>query len=118
MLNMHEWAVCEALLGEVARIAALRGPVVKVTVQIGVLAGVNPGQLASAFGVMRRATCAADAALVVESIGVVVRCLSCAAESRASANRLLCADCGSFRTQVIAGEEMNLIRIELVTRIH
>jgi hydrogenase nickel incorporation protein HypA/HybF len=115
---MHEWSVCEALLGEVARIAALRGSVVKVTVQIGVLAGVNPGHLASAFGVMRRATCAADAALVVESVGAVVRCLSCAAETRVLANCLICAECGSLHTQVIAGEEMNLIRVEMVTRVH
>jgi hydrogenase nickel incorporation protein HypA/HybF len=112
---VHELSICQALLTQVAGIAAGHGggAVARITIEVGPLAGVDAAQLAGTFEVMRAGSCAAQAALVIESSGVVVECMSCHARSAAAPNRLLCGECGGYRTQVVAGDELRLRRVEL-----
>jgi hydrogenase nickel incorporation protein HypA/HybF len=46
---------------------------------------------------------------------VRVRCKTCGVESEASANRLLCGECGDYHTELISGDEMVLTRLEFDT---
>jgi hydrogenase nickel incorporation protein HypA/HybF len=113
---MHEMSVCQALLAQVAQVAAAADGAARVshlTLEVGALAGVDPAQLAAAFAVMRTGGCAAQAILLIETIGVRIECLGCGTESPAAPNRLICAACGGYRTRVVAGEEMRLRRVEL-----
>jgi len=112
---MHELAVCQALLERVEAIAAARGAraVNRVTVRVGPLSGVEPQLLASAFSVARAGTRAAAARLELEHGAVRVACSACGAESEAPPSCLLCAACGSYRTRVIAGDELLLASLEL-----
>ena len=112
---MHELSVCQALLMQVAEIAAARGAtlVERITVEVGPLSGVEPGLLAGAFVVVRAGGCAAQAALLIESTPVSISCLSCGAQSETEPNRLVCSACGGFRTRVVAGDELRLRRVEL-----
>jgi hydrogenase nickel incorporation protein HypA/HybF len=112
---VHELSICQALLHQVNTIAGEAGcdDVEAVTIEIGPLAGVEPGLIASAFAVMKLGGCAAHAALIIESSGVQVECENCHAVSPAAPNRLLCAACGGYRTRVVAGEEMRLLRVAL-----
>ncbi len=111
---MHELAVCQALLDQAAAIARQHAAeeVACITVRVGPLSGVEPEQLQRAFQAMRFGPAAA-AILVIETAEIVVRCLECAGESEARVNRLLCAACGGFRIRVIAGDELQLRRVEL-----
>lgn len=112
---MHELAVCQALLTEVERVAreaAGAGPLARILVRIGPLSGVEPRLLERAFGVARAGTLAADATLCIEDASVRVECLECHRQSDASANRLLCAHCGHWRTRVVSGDELTLQRLE------
>jgi hydrogenase nickel incorporation protein HypA/HybF len=113
---MHELAVCQALLDEVERIARAQHAerVAAVRVRVGVLAGVEPELLQRAYEVARAGTLAEDAALAIEDAPVRVHCQSCGNESAARAQRLLCAVCGDWRTQVIAGDELTLMSVDLV----
>jgi len=113
--SVHELSVCQALLAQVSEIAADRGArrVIRITIEVGPLCGVEPILLANAFNVARTGSCAADAALAIETSAVRVRCRTCGAESDVAPNRLLCAACGGYRTQVIAGDELRLRRVEL-----
>jgi hydrogenase nickel incorporation protein HypA/HybF len=113
---MHELAICQALLEEVGR--AARGHhanrVAAVRVRCGALSGVEPGLLQRAYEVAREGTLAASATLTIEDSPVRVRCTRCGSESAATPQRLLCAACGDWRTEVVAGDELLLISVELV----
>jgi hydrogenase nickel incorporation protein HypA/HybF len=112
---MHELAVCQALLTQVQRVAAEHGAsaVRRVVLKVGPLSGVEPQLLRRAFDVARLGGIAAGAELSIEPAGVRVRCLECGAETDATANRLLCAQCGTWRTHLLEGEELVLQRVEL-----
>ena len=112
---MHELSVCQALLAQVAEIAARRGAsrVVRIAIEVGPLSGVEPDLLARAFEIVRCGSCAAQAALSIETSTVLVCCLACGMESPVAPNQLLCAGCGGYRTRVIRGEELRLRRVEL-----
>jgi hydrogenase nickel incorporation protein HypA/HybF len=112
---VHELSICKALLEQVTCITADAGAqhVEHIVIEIGPLAGVEPGLIADAFVVMRRGGCAANASLSIESAAIRVACKDCNAVSNARANRLLCAVCGGYRTCVLAGEELRLLRVEL-----
>jgi hydrogenase nickel incorporation protein HypA/HybF len=112
---VHELSVCQALLAQVAEIAADRGAsaVVRITVEVGPLCGIEPVLLVNAFYAARTGSCAADAWLSIETSVVRVCCLTCGAASEVAPNRLLCAACGGYRTQVIEGDALRLRRVEL-----
>lgn len=113
--NVHELSVCQALLAQVAEIAAARGATVveRITIEVGPLSGVEPALLARAFGMMRAGGGAADAELLIESTSVTIDCTNCGAQSQTGPNRLVCAECGGFRTRIVAGDELRLRRVEL-----
>jgi len=115
MPKVHELSICQALLMQVTDIAEKnRATVVaKITIEVGPLAGVDSAQLATAFLSLRAGSCAAHAELVIESPVVILRCVSCGAQSQALPNRLVCGACGGFRVRIMAGEELRLRRVEL-----
>jgi hydrogenase nickel incorporation protein HypA/HybF len=115
---MHELSICQGLLSQVAAIAREQGAEVveSIVVEVGPLSGVDAELLARAFEVARIGSCAAEAALSIDVPQVTVSCLSCGTQSHAAPNRLLCEACGGFRTRIIAGDELNLRRVELQAR--
>jgi hydrogenase nickel incorporation protein HypA/HybF len=117
---MHEFAVCQALLDQVGRVAADHGDatVIRITVSAGPLSGVVPELLERAFTLARAGGPAAAAELVVETPAVRVRCRSCGAESDATVSRLVCGQCGDFHTVLLEGDELILKRVELMEPEH
>lgn len=113
---MHELSVCQGMLDQVARVAADRGAtrVKNIVVRIGPLSGVVPDLLAQAFPLARAGTVAEGAELTIEELPVRVRCESCGAETEATASRLLCGECGDWHTQLISGDELLLVSVELI----
>ncbi|EIJ43158.1 Zn finger protein HypA/HybF (possibly regulating hydrogenase expression) [Beggiatoa alba B18LD] len=114
---MHELSICYSLLNQVEAIAQTHQArrVASITLQIGVLSGVEPELLRQAFSIAQAGTVAEQATLICQTLGVKVRCQQCQAESEVSINRLLCAHCGAWQTQVISGDEMLLASVELIT---
>lgn len=112
---MHELSVCLALVEQVQRIAAERNAaeVSRIVLEVGPLSGVEAELLRNAYPLAAAGTVAENADLVIESAAIVVSCGECGAESPASANRLLCASCGGYRTRVVSGDEMILKSLEL-----
>jgi len=111
---MHELAICQALIAQVETIARSRGARVrKVHVGIGPLSGVEPKLLLDAYPLACAGTAASGSDLAIEESAVRVRCRACHAETEALPNRLLCGRCGNWQTDVIAGDEMLLLRVEL-----
>lgn len=112
---MHELSVCQSLLSQVETIAQQHqaSRVTAVILHIGPLSGVEPALLQQAFTLARAGSVAAEATLVIEALPVRVKCQSCGQESEATANRLLCAHCGDYHTQLLSGDEMLLASVEL-----
>jgi hydrogenase nickel incorporation protein HypA/HybF len=112
---MHELSVCLSLLEQVQAIAAQHHAtaVERILLRIGPLSGVEATLLANAYPLAAAGTIAEHAVLDIESMPVQVHCNDCGADSQAEPNRLLCADCGSWRTRLVSGDEMLLANLEL-----
>jgi len=112
---MHELSVCLSLLEQVEKIARERNAarVVRITLSIGPLSGVEPELLRQAYPLATAGTVAEEAELIMEIANILVRCSQCESESTVPPNKLLCGSCGDFRTHVISGDELTLLRVEL-----
>ncbi len=114
---MHELAVCQSLLREVERVASAHGAshVSRIEVAVGPLSGTEATLLDRAFGVARIGTLAEQATLDIEEMPITVWCAACETETKpASANALLCAQCGTWQVHVRSGDELTLRRVELI----
>lgn len=112
---MHELSVCQALLTQVEAIAVQEQAkcVTAIQVRIGPLSGVVPDLLEQAFPLVSAGSIAEQACLRLEQSGVRVRCQHCGKESDVQPNRLLCSHCGDYHTQLISGDELLLVSVEL-----
>jgi hydrogenase nickel incorporation protein HypA/HybF len=112
---MHELSVCQDIISQVEAIAREhRARAVSVIeLQIGPLSGVEIPLLEQAFTIARAGTVAGGAELRIESLPVRVYCESCGAKTEATVSRLVCGQCGDWKTRLVSGDEMLLARLEL-----
>ncbi len=109
---MHELAVCQALVRTLEALDRPTGARVKaVRVRVGPLCGVDAALLAHAYPIACAGGIGEGSQLEVEPVAVRVRCRSCGAESSATPNRLLCARCGDWRTELLSGDELSLAAV-------
>jgi len=114
---MHELAICQALLDEVAVIAEARQAIAVTDIHVGIgpLSGAEADLLQAAFPLAAAGTIAKASSLHLRRTSIRVRCAACGAETRAKANRLLCGKCNDWRTSLISGDELILERVEMKT---
>lgn len=112
---MHELAICQALLSQVEEIARQNDAtrVSRITLRIGPLSGVVPDLLERTFQVARYGTLASQASLLTETTLPRIRCRTCGREATVPPNRLVCPECGDYRTALLGGDELVLARVEL-----
>lgn len=113
---MHELSLCYNLLDqlqELARVHRARS-VAKVSVRVGMLAGVEAQLLETAFSFAKAGTIADAAELTTELVAPCVHCETCGSEAEAKPNDLRCPHCGSNATRLIDGDGLILARVELV----
>lgn len=112
---MHELAICQSVLREVLAVASSRNrqQIGQITLRIGPLAGVEPALLRIAFPLVAAGTPCEGAMLEIEETSVRVRCQMCGSTSDVPPNRLLCANCGTWRVTVVSGDEMLLANVTL-----
>ena len=113
---MHELSVCQALIDQLETLAREQQAkrVLSLLVGIGPLSGVEARLLRQAYPVAAAGTLAEDAELDIEDRPIRVHCRSCGEDSAATANRLVCATCGDWHTDLISGDELVLTRVEFV----
>ncbi len=114
---MHELAICQSLMDQVEAIASERNAlcVTSIVIGIGPLSGVEAQLLKNAYPLASAGTIAEHAELVIEHLPVRVKCTQCDSESDALPNKLICKQCGDWRTTLISGDEMMLLSVELET---
>jgi len=112
---MHELALCQALMTQVETIAREHQAerVTAITLGMGPLSGVESQLLQHAYPIASAGTVAEGAELSIRTTPVRVRCNSCGQTSDARVNRLVCGDCGDWRTELVSGDELLLVSVEL-----
>lgn len=112
---MHELAVCQSLMDQVEAITRERNAqrVSSIVIAIGPLSGVEVQLLKNAYPIASAGTVAENAELLIEQLPVRVKCSQCDSESEVLPNKLLCKQCGDWRTTLISGDELMLMSVEL-----
>jgi hydrogenase nickel incorporation protein HypA/HybF len=112
---MHELAICQSLMNQVESIAQERdaASVTSIVIGMGPLSGVEVQLLKNAYPIASAGTIAEHAELVIEQLPIRVKCNQCGEESDASPNKLVCAQCGDWRTTLVSGDELMLMSVEL-----
>lgn len=111
---MHELAICQALID---RINSLAQPyegarLERVVLLVGPLSGTEPQLLRNAFPLAAAGSAAAGATLDIELSPVEIRCRRCEITTTVTGTNLRCPGCGNWQTQLVAGDELVLQRLE------
>lgn len=112
---MHELSIIAGLfetLLDQARAHNAR-EITRVRLKVGLLSGIVPELLESAFDMYKKGTLAEKAGLDIDIVPLLVRCRTCGAESRREDFCLACPACTSADLQVVQGTEIFLEKIEL-----
>ena len=112
---MHELSLMENVrdlaLEEGRRQGARR--ITSITLRIGSLAGVEPEALRFAHAVVWQDTIAAGASLMLEEVEATCWCPSCSKPFPADAGICECPRCGAISTQLLQGQELQLVSMEI-----
>jgi len=112
---MHEAGIAQNLIDAVtARLAATPGArVAAIHVRVGELSGVSSDALDFAFQCLSAATPLNGAKLVFDTVPLVVACDACGRTSPVEDLVFRCGVCGSERTRIVSGRELEVRTLEL-----
>ena len=112
---MHEYSIVQSLLNSCEENAKANNAqkVTKVVVKIGVMSGVEPDLLKTAFDTFKEKTMCEECEFIMNIQKVKIRCGNCLEETELEKNEYLCPKCQSSELDVIDGEEMYLMQLEL-----
>ena len=114
---MHEYSIVDSLLQLADEHAKKHNAkfVTKLEIKIGVLSGVEPDLLKTAFETFKEGTICENAEFVMHIQPVVVECQECGEKSELKKDEYLCPKCNSPKIKIIDGEDMYLMSMELET---
>ncbi|NKQ41854.1 MAG: hydrogenase/urease nickel incorporation protein HypA [Sulfurovum sp.] len=112
---MHEYSIVQALIGQCEDLADENNAskVIKVVIKIGILSGVEPHLLESAFDTFKEETICAQAELVVNKQKLKLHCNNCDDEFEVDGHEYLCQSCQSNSVRIVDGEDMYLMSLEM-----
>jgi len=112
---MHEYSIVQSLLNSCEDRVSMNSAskVTKVVVKIGVLSGVEPDLLQTAFDTFKEETVCDKAEFIINVQKVVIVCKDCSTESTLDKHEYKCPKCESINIDIIDGEEMYLMQLEL-----
>ena len=111
---MHELSIALEIISIVEKEIKERGlgPIDKIKLRIGALAGVDPEALSFGFEAASADTGLAGTALDIEWVEVKGRCLNCHKTFAIDDYAFLCPYCNSLDVEVIQGEELDILHLE------
>ena len=112
---MHEYSIVQSLLDQCEQTAIANNAtkVTKVIVKIGVMSGVEPDLLQTAFDTFKYGTICEECEYIQNIQPIVVSCHKCNAQSTLSKHEYYCPKCKSIELDVIDGEDLMLMQLEL-----
>jgi hydrogenase nickel incorporation protein HypA/HybF len=112
---VHELSIAQSVVDIVLQhVPDDRGGEVRtVHVRVGRLSGVVPDSLEFCFEAIVRDTRFAGARLAIESVPVRCRCARCESSFEVEPPAFFCPGCGQSGVEVLAGNELQVVGIEL-----
>ena len=113
---MHEYSIVQSLIESCEESARVNNAkeITKVVIKIGVMSGVEPQLLQTAFDTFKEVSICKSAEFIINMQPILVRCLDCSVESTLAESEYLCPLCSSARLDVIDGEDMYLMQLEMI----
>lgn len=112
---MHELGIMTGVMDAVTKTAKDAGAlkVLKVTLSVGVMTEAIEDALRFAFEAITEGTMCEGAELVINMVQPRSHCLECGVEYEHDRFHMLCPECGSLATELIAGRELQIDSIEV-----
>ncbi len=112
---MHELSLMESVLEIASRHAEEQAAtrIHSITIRIGDMSGVSIDALTFAFDVLARETIAAEASLNVVRVPARCKCPECDHEFETDSPFATCPRCGTLRTELVQGREIELASMEV-----
>jgi hydrogenase nickel insertion protein HypA len=112
---MHEYSVVQALLEQIENVASENSAsqVTKIIVKIGVMSGIEAHLLEIAFNTFKEKTICDGAEFVMNIQPLTIRCKECKEVSTLKEIEYCCQKCKSVDVEVIDGEDMFLMSLEM-----
>ena len=112
---MHELGIMTGVMGCSDDIGATGrcDARLKVSLSVGEMTEAIEDALMFAFEALSEGTLCEDAELQITMVKPKSRCLECGAEYEHDRFHMLCPECGSFATELIAGRELQIDSIEV-----
>ena len=112
---MHEYSIVQSLLNQCEEIAKKNSAtrVIKAVIKIGVMSGVEPQLLETAFNTFKEGTICNNCEYVGEIQPIVIDCNKCHTISTLNKNEYCCPKCQSVELDVTDGEDLILLQLEL-----
>lgn len=112
---MHEYSIVQALLDQCETYAKANDAekITRIEIKVGVMSGVEPHLLSTAFETFREKTVCDGAELVVQIQPIVVTCRNCQATSTLRRIHYCCPQCESTDVRVDEGEDLMLMQLEM-----
>ena len=112
---MHEYSIVQSLIENCEEHAKTNNAskVTKVVVKIGVMSGVEPHLLEEAFGAFKEGSICDGCEFIMTIQKVKIECNECGKTNELEKNEYSCPACQGVDINVIDGEEMYLMQLEL-----
>jgi hydrogenase nickel incorporation protein HypA/HybF len=114
---MHEYSIVMSLMEQCVALAQLHKAtrIEQVELKIGVLSGVEPTLLSTAFETFKLDSVCHEARLIINVQPLVLQCNQCEQQSQVDERTIVCPICQSNKTTVIDGEDMMLMQLVMDT---
>jgi hydrogenase nickel incorporation protein HypA/HybF len=112
---MHELSIAQALVeqAEAARLANGGGKVIAVEVRVGEWRQVVPEILSNYFDYLSRGGPLEGARIDIDHVAATARCGACSLVYSLDDFFLICPSCGSRACELVSGQELCLVGLEL-----
>lgn len=112
---MHEYSIVQSLIESCEEYVKQNdaSKVTKVVVKIGVLSGVEPELLDTAFNTFKEKTVCDGCEFIMNIQQIQIHCKNCDTKSTLDKHEFLCPACKSTHINVEDGEDMILMSLEM-----
>ncbi|GGI86994.1 hydrogenase maturation nickel metallochaperone HypA [Shewanella gelidii] len=112
---MHEYSIVTALIEQCEQLAVENSAAIvsRVSIKVGVMSGVEPALLKTAFDTFKLDSICKTAELEMNVQPLVIKCQECGTQSELEERTVICPSCNGNFTKVVDGEDMMLMQLEM-----
>jgi hydrogenase nickel incorporation protein HypA/HybF len=112
---MHELSIAQSIVDVVRQHLPIdeRRPVKYVTLRLGDFTGIAPASLEYCFEMASEGTAVQGARLKIKNVPILCGCKKCGSDFESGRYITICTNCGNAGVELISGNEMDVVEVEL-----